>query len=147
MKAGAVQRLNPVSVDFDAKFLLGVTEARLPSDGFSLVNPLERSVRCVDIVFEIAGVRFYGKRDAEVRVGNPLELEPEPANKADPNAIKVKAAGHLIGYVNRLQAKTIGAWQKECLTECWLARLNGSLGSPVAYAFLQVRPAEQAIAA
>ena len=127
--------------------LLGVTEARLPSDGFSLVDPLEPSACCVDIVFEVAGVRFYNQSDVEIKAGDPLELEPEPANPVDPYAIMVKAAGCLIGYVNRLQAKTIGAWQRERLTECWVARANGSRSSPVAYAFLQVRPIVQAIAA
>jgi hypothetical protein len=127
--------------------LLAVTEARLPSDGFSLVDPLDASASCVDLIFEIAGFRHSPRGDAGVAIGDPLQLEPEPSNRWDSQAIQVNAAGRIIGYVNRLQAKTILRWLEERVVTCWITRLNGRPESPRAYAFLQVRPAECSVAA
>jgi hypothetical protein len=127
--------------------LLAVTEARLPSDGFSLVDPLDASAGCVDLVFEIAGFRYFSGDGTRIGIGEPLELEPEPSNPKDPQAVRLKAADCVIGYVNRLQAMTIGKWLTQRSVSCWIERLNGQPDSPRAYAFLQVRPAENSIAA
>ena len=119
--------------------LLGVTEARLPSDGFSLVDPLDPALMFADVVFEVASFRHYSNLD--IRVGQQLELVAEPVNPRDVGAIRVHASGELIGYVNRLQAATIGTWLRDRLLSCWLVRLNGTTSTPRAYAFLEVRPA------
>jgi hypothetical protein len=125
--------------------LLAATEARLPSDGFSLVDPLDATALCVDLVFEIAGFRVHWKSD--LRTGDALDFEPEPTNPVDPYAIQVKAADQVIGYVNRLQAVTICKWLEHRRVASWVARLNGRPGLPRAYAFLQVRPAQYCVAA
>jgi hypothetical protein len=127
--------------------LLAVTEARLPSDGFSLVDPLDVSASCVDLVFEVTGFRYFRQESASVELGDQLELEPDYANPKDSQAVQVKAAGRVIGYVNRLQAPTIRKWLEQRVVSCCIARLNGWPDSPRAYAFLQVRPAEHSIAA
>jgi hypothetical protein len=126
--------------------LLAVTEARLPSDGFSLVDPLDPDVKCVDLVFEIAGFRHIADRPT-IRPDQPLELETVLDHPKDPNAVAVKAAGQLIGYANRLQARTIGTWLRRRSIECWVSRVHGRGDPPRAYAFLQVRPAEHSTAA
>jgi hypothetical protein len=126
--------------------LLAVTEARRPSDGFSLVDPLDPDVQCVDLVFEIAGFCHIPDRPS-LRPDQRLELETAPDNLKDPNPIAVKADGQSIGYANRLQARTIGAWLPRRSIECWVSRVHGRGDTPRAYAFLQVRPAEQSIAA
>lgn len=127
--------------------LLGVTEARLPSDGFSLVDPLDVSADCVDLVFEIAGFRYHGHGGVSVGTGDALELELDPSNQNDPNAVQVKAGGQVIGYVNRLQALTIRTWVQHRSVACRIARIIGPPESQWAYAFLQVRPAQKSIAA
>ena len=127
--------------------LLAATGARLPSDGFSLVDPLDPSAQCVDFIFEIAGLRHYERDGVRLEIGSPLKLEPEPSNLKDPNAVQVKASGKVVGYVNRLQANTIRIWLIERKVECWVVRRNDSGASPRAYAFLRVRSAESAIAA
>src|SRR5271165_2691369 len=50
--------------------ILAVTEARLPSDGFSLVDPLEASASCVDLVFEVTGFRHFMNEGALLELGN-----------------------------------------------------------------------------
>lgn len=52
---------------------------------------------------EVAGSEFY---DSDfVRIGNVVELVPEPYNEHDPRAVVVKVRGQKIGYIhrNRLQ--------------------------------------------
>lgn len=135
----AQTRLSPLA-------LLAVTEARLPSDGFSLIDPLDPCVDRVDLVFEIAGFRYFVDCPT-LQPGDALGLERRPGNPKDPNAVEVLANGHAVGFVNRLQAPTIGTWLRQRSVECWVARVNGRPDAQTAYAFLQVRPAEQSIAA
>lgn len=120
--------------------LLAVTEARLPSDGFSLIDPLDDRTQAQDVVFEIAGHRHNtGSREALIP-GQTLKLVPEPGNAHDTNAIRIEASGALIGRVNRLQAPTFGRWLKERSVSAWLLRLNGTSEKPRAFAFVRVRP-------
>ena len=120
--------------------LLAVTGARLPGDDFSLVDPLDPEQCRADLVFEVAGVRHHGQHAGMVRMEDLLTLEPEPSNPRDPRAVQVKTGGEVIGYVNRLQAETIGEWLKQRMVTCRVIRLNGSADARRIYAFLQVRP-------
>ena len=125
--------------------LLAITEARLPSDGFSLIDPLDPSADLIDIVIEIAGFRHLPERP--VFPGQSLQLRAEPSNPNDPCAIQILASDHVVGYVNRLQAPAIGQWLEKRAISCWAARVHGRSSTPQAYAFLQVRPNEHRIAA
>ena len=120
--------------------LLAVTEARLPSDGFSLIDPLDADAQARDVVFEIAGHRHNTECRDLLRPGQSLELVPAPENAHDANAVRIEAAGKLIGHVNRLQAPTFGRWLKERALSAWLLRLNGTPERPRAFAFVRVRP-------
>lgn len=64
------------------------------------------------IITKVVGVTFEGRQTVirSLRVGERLELEPEPNNPHDPNAVKVvRKSGEQIGYINRQLAKNI-AW-------------------------------------
>lgn len=126
--------------------LLAVTEARLPSDGFSLVDPLDPALSFADVTFEIAGLRHLLPKGQIGQQGCRLLLQADPSNAWDPHAVKVFASQELIGFVNRLQAPTIGYWLSKRELLCWLLRVNGRPDSPRAYALLQVRPATAAAA-
>ncbi|MDP1630162.1 MAG: HIRAN domain-containing protein [Caulobacter sp.] len=127
--------------------LLGITEARLPSDGFSLVDPLDPAELRRDIVFEIAGHRHNTSCRERLVQGQPLILVPDPTNEHDANAVRVEADGGLIGHVNRFQAPTIGTWLNERAVSAWLLRLNGTDERPRAFAFVRVRPLQRMQAA
>ena len=127
--------------------LLAVTEAHLPSDGFSLIDPLDAAAKSVDFTFEIAGFRHRIVSCPRLREGDQLELVPEPSNKWDGSAVQVLFCGSCVGYVNRLQAATIFRWLDAREVHCFVARLNGSQKSPRAYAFARVRPLLGALAA
>ena len=119
--------------------LLAVTEARLPSDGFSLIDPLNADTLARDVVFEIAGHRHNTRNRNALVAGQPLMLVSHPDNAHDPNAVRIEASGDLIGHVNRLQAATFGLWLKERAVSAWLLRLNGTPEKPRAFAFVRVR--------
>lgn len=120
--------------------LLGATEARLPGDGFSLVDPFDSEQLFCDAVLEIAGHRHYPSSRSSLTLGQSLELVREPEHPHDADAISVRAAGHVIGYVNRVQAPTVSKWIETRRVESSLLRLNGSITKPRAFAFLSVRP-------
>jgi len=127
--------------------LLALTEAKLPSDGFSLVDRLDPEADCVEVMFEIAGHRHNAGTRARLVVGDPLALVADPTNPHDANAVRFEAGGSLIGHVNRLQAETVGRWLRDRQVSAWLIRLNGKPEAPRAFAFVQVRPKASAIAA
>ncbi|HWU13256.1 MAG TPA: HIRAN domain-containing protein [Caulobacter sp.] len=132
-------RVRPSS-SFSDFALLGLTEARLPGDGFSLIDPLDVDEVERDLVFEIAGHRHnVGCRERLVE-GRALDLVPDPDNEHDANAIRLEADGELIGHVNRLQAHVVGQWLRSRQVQAWLLRLNGTPEKPRAFAFLRVRP-------
>lgn len=121
--------------------ILGRTEAKLPSDGFSVVDPLNPDDLNCDLMLEVAGFRYAMRENAiELEIGQPLELRLEPDNQRDPNAVMICAAGSKIGYINRLQAPTFKSWMKNRRTDISLERLNGSQENPRAFVFVKVRP-------
>jgi hypothetical protein len=127
--------------------LLALTEAKLPSDGFSLIDRLDPAASCLEVVFEIAGHRHNATCRDRLMVGQPLDLVADPANEHDVHAVRVEAAGELIGHINRLQAEAVGQWLQNSEVSAWLVRLNGKLDHPRAFAFVSVRPRSRLIAA
>jgi hypothetical protein len=127
--------------------LLAMTEAKLPSDGFSLIDRLDPVAVACDVVFEVAGFRHYATKQLGLLRGTKLALVPEPTNQFDPMAIRIDANGTAIGYVNRLQAPAISSWLASRAVACWLLRVNGTEERPKAYAFVRMRLSQQALAA
>lgn len=127
--------------------LLALTEAKLPSDGFSLIDRLDPDASCLEVVFEIAGHRHNADCRDRLAVGQSLDLVTDPTNEHDVHAVRVEAAGELIGHINRLQAEAVGNWLQSREVSAWLVRLNGKPDHPRAYAFVSVRPRSRSIAA
>jgi HIRAN domain len=129
--------------------LLGRTEAKLPGDGFSLVDPLNPELDWCDLMLEIAGFRHHVRPEQlkDLNVGQGVEIAPEPDNAKDPNAVRFLLSGRTIGYVNRLQAKTFLRWLAERKVSGVLERINGGEERPRAFVFVRVRPSEAQAAA
>lgn len=127
--------------------LLGATEARLPGDGFSLVDPFDPEQVFCDAVIEVAGHRHYPASRAVLCPGQSLELTHEPDHAHDPHAVRISADGVTIGYVNRVQAPSVSTWIRTREVGASLLRLNGSTSKPRAFVFLKVRPSKQLKAA
>jgi hypothetical protein len=126
--------------------LFALTEARLPSDGFSLVDPLDPELASGEVPFEIAGFRHEAKSIIP-EVGQSLHLVPEPTNRHDENAIQVFLGTERIGYVNRIQAPVVGRWLDTRDLQCVVLRFNGRPGAPRAYALLRLSPRLSTLAA
>ncbi|MFL6758935.1 HIRAN domain-containing protein [Sphingomonas sp.] len=122
--------------------LLARTEAKLPSDGFSLVDPLDPTTSRCDLMLEVAGYRHYSPSNHHIKVGTRVELLPEPNNSFDPNAVQILVQGQKIGNINRLQAGTFLHWLRTCKVDATIERLNGSVDRPRAYIFVRVLPSE-----
>ena len=127
--------------------LLGITEAKLPSDGFALVDPLDPQVAECELLLEVAGHRHYRFECQSLEQGRPVGLVAEPDNPHDKDAVRFEVDGIKIGHVSRFQARTMGKWLKTHRIEGWLQRLNGTPSSPRAFVFLKVRPLRQREAA
>jgi hypothetical protein len=69
-----------------------------------------------------------------------VTLAAEPENKHDLNAVSMRVAGRVIGYVNRLQAPAFLRWLDEREIKAVIERLNGQTGRPRAFVFIRVRP-------
>lgn len=126
--------------------LLGRTEATLPSDGFSLVDPLDGGAAACDVLLEVAGYRHYAG-DAPAAVGEAVEILREPDNSFDPDAVELRVQGIRLGYVNRLQARAFHGWLEHASIDAWVERLNGTSERPRAFIFVRVRPSQRRAAA
>lgn len=128
--------------------LLAYTEGKLPSDGFSLVGELERSLQVGDIILDVAGARYQSFGEAcPALPGEPLSLKREPDNEHDPQAIEIYWKGLKVGYVNRMQAEVVGYWMEHRKVSLVVQRVNGRVGNPKIYAMLKVRPTSERLAA
>ncbi len=135
-------------VFFSDLALLAITEARLPSDGFSLVDPLDGDDAVFQTVVELAGYHYYtDKISPEMTPGDRLELVPEPTNEYDPHALRVEWRNTLIGYINRLQAPRLVRSLGSRDVSLWLSRLNGSRSKPRAFGLLSVSASQERAAA
>ena len=65
----------------------------------------------MEILFELVGMRFRGQLAVEavnlLKTGDTIQLQREPDNKFDPNAIKVLLRGVFVAYVARSAAGQI----------------------------------------
>jgi hypothetical protein len=119
--------------------LLGQTEAKLPSDGFSVVDPLDPATDRCNLMLEVAGYRYYSE-SVQLVLGQPVTIRAEPGNPVDPAAVMICAGDKKIGNINRLQAETFQHWLTECAVSGVIERLNGLPGRPRAFVFVRVRP-------
>jgi hypothetical protein len=119
--------------------LLGLTEAKLPNDGFSIVDPLHGYNPPIDLLCEVAGYRYYSGDLQEPQVGAPVNIVPEPDNEHDQNAVKFDISGAKVGNVNRLQAATFLRWISTSTLDASVERVNGTVDRPRLYIMTKVR--------
>ena len=144
--AYAARFLLPVDRSLTDVTLLGRTEATLPSDGFSVVDPLDPDLDRCDLLLEVAGFRHYASKVA-VREGQIVEVLADPGNEHDPDAVEFRVNGSKFGNVNRLQAATFRRWLTDAHVDGRVERLNGTTERPRAYVFVRVTPKLGRIAA
>lgn len=126
--------------------LLGITEAKLPADGFALVDPLDDTDLPRELMIEVAGHRHY-PCDLGGALGESVELISEPDNQWDPHAIMVWARGKKVGYINKFQCAAFNRWIVEGRVSAVIERFNGTAEHPRLYIFARVSSRAESIAA
>jgi len=127
--------------------LLARTEAKVPSDGFSVVDPLDAQASQCDVIVEIAGYRHYMDEARPVQIGDRIQIVAEPENEFDSNAVATLLDGTKVGNVNRLQAVTFLSWLKLHAVDAVVERINGTPERPRIFLFVRVRPTDLRAAA
>ncbi|WP_303902944.1 HIRAN domain-containing protein [Thiohalomonas denitrificans] len=118
--------------------LLAYCGAKLPSDGFSLVWPLEEVTPPGEVLLEVAGFRYQDIRLEELSAGMPVRFTLEPSNPKDPNALRMDVDGRPIGYVNRFQRNAVANWLGRHQIDAWVERFNGTSERPLVYVYCRV---------
>ncbi len=101
--------------EYDAFELLKKNGGRLPIDTYEFILPISSDEKTVQRDFFIMGVRHLAPcagNDCtllpQVDIGDLLQLNPEPENKADPFAIQVSTnRGECLGYIPRYYNQAI----------------------------------------
>jgi hypothetical protein len=121
--------------------LLGYTGAKLPSDGFSILDPLEDVLKPCEMMIEVAGFRHTAtiSRD-QLAIGSRAALREEPDNPYDANALAVYLGEQRIGHVPRQQATALRALMRNNALEMMIERINGQPERPLVYLFARIRP-------
>ncbi len=120
--------------------LLGHTEAKLPGDGFSVVDPLYPEASECDLLLEVAGYRYYAASlKKPLTVGSTIQVLTEPDNVRDAHAIKFCFEGQKVGNINRLQTSAFNSWIGKSSISAVVDRINGIANRPRVLVFIQVR--------
>lgn len=119
--------------EYDEFELLGKSEARLPIDTYSFIDPIFPADENIERFFFVMGIRHHAPCEGEncsclpnIKVGGELYLEPEPTNLQDKNAIKIVTnEGILLGYVPRYYSPAIiERLEKGISYSCRIVELN-----------------------
>lgn len=133
--------LETLRIDPNAEFtdfaLLGASEAKLPSDGFSIIDPLDDLRGSRQMIIEAAGYRHLPDRPA-ASAGDKAAFVSDPENPADPQAIAIEIGGKKVGWVNRLQTKAFREWVGSNRVRAEVDRVNGTPDAPRLYLYVEV---------
>lgn len=127
-----------VNSEFSDFALLGYSGAKLPSDGFSIINPFTDVIGPCELITEVAGFRYRDIAIEEVSVGDEVTLVPEPNNEYDSKAIKVMLGKNHIGYINRGQIDAFHDWLAHNNISACVERINGREDRPLIYLYVQI---------
>lgn len=123
--------------------LLGYSGAKLPSDGFSIIDPFEGVNTPNEFLIELAGTRYMKElRLSDIHPDDLVELVKEPDNKYDPQAIFVTSKGRKLGYINRGQTQAFHRWMASDNIRLLanVERKNGNEERPIVYIFVRLLP-------
>ncbi|MCI1711848.1 MAG: HIRAN domain-containing protein [Chiayiivirga sp.] len=112
-------RLRP-DVPLSEMALLGYTGAKLPSDGFSILDPLDDITDACDVLIEVAGFRHTSTIPASaIELGSRVTLREENDNPHDANALAVYLGSERIGHIPRPQAPALREFAREPTSKSW----------------------------
>lgn len=131
-------RLAP-NVEISDFALLGFTGAKLPNDGFSLINPFDYIEPPYEFYIEVAGFRHQPNISIDdISVGMNAVFMAEPSNNHNGDAVKIEVGGKKMGYVNNAQCKAFNRWLKRYFIHASIERINGTSDRPLVYIYGRV---------
>lgn len=121
--------------------LISHTGIQLPSDGFDIIPDLSDAQIPFDYMMEVAGTRHnLSLEDFEsLPIGSSIQLESEPENEWDCDAIAMYSNSKKIGYLNRLLCKSMRNLIEHKSLTCLVAKKSGNESRPLIHALIQVR--------
>ncbi len=131
----------PLNKEIDDFTLLGYTGAYLPDDNFHLLNPFQDIEPPFEFTMQISRFHISDCKDIDKDnlKGKVLEMQAEPTNISDENAIQLKLDGKIFGYIQRVQNICFLLWQEKGWNiDIEVFHINGSPEQPCAYAFVSV---------
>lgn len=129
----------PAPFELSDVALLGHTGARLPSDGFALVPEFPEDARPCDYVMEVAGTRHVMQGPlSDLRVGDPVSIQPDPDNPVESDALVVLHEGQRIGFVNRALKGMFRRWMQSGRMTVTIERQNGKPQRPLIFVRVSV---------
>jgi hypothetical protein len=117
--------------------LLAATEAKLPSDGFSLVDTFDDLETPAEVMLEVSGYRHCQPDLTQADIGASVSFVPEPDNQFDANALMIVKGDKKLGYVNKLQAPQLLKRLNQLSGN--VERLNGTPDKPRAFVFVEFK--------
>lgn len=129
-------RVNNVNISDFA--LLGYSQAKLPTDGFSLVNTFEGVTTDFEFLSEVAGARYHWGE------GNPdgsstVQLVLEDENEYDSKAVRVDIDGKKAGYLNRVIALKYREWIAYAKVRASVEKFYRQEGCPCIWIYVEVQ--------
>jgi hypothetical protein len=131
-------RLAP-NVEISDFALLGHTGAKLPNDGFALINPFYNAEPPFEFYIEVAGFRHQPNISIDdISVGMNAVFIAEPDNEHNHDAVRIEVAGKKIGYVSDAQCKAFNSWLGRYSINASVERINGTIDRPLVYIYGRV---------
>lgn len=126
-------------IDISDFALLGHTGAKLPNDGFSLINPFDDIKAPFEFYIEVAGFRYQKTVSlSDISLGMPVNFIAEPENEHDHQAVRIEASGRKIGYINKAQSPAFLRWFDHHAINGVIERINGTEERPLVYIYGRV---------
>lgn len=126
-------------VDITDFALIGHTGAKLPNDGFSLINPFDGNTVPYEFYIEVAGFRYQKSVTLnDISVGLPVSFIAEPENQYDRHAVRIEVPEKKIGYVNKVQSPAFIRWLESNSIHAVIERINGTEERPLVYIYGRV---------
>ena len=134
--------INP-NVSISDFALLGYTNGKLPSDGFSFVIDFRFQELPLVFPIEISGFRYHGGMSipTENLLKSYVTFHHEAENPYDPYAISVASDGIVLGYVPRYYAEDLRKWHHWISLSGFIDRIEGPPKKPEVHVMLHIQKA------
>lgn len=116
--------------------LLGYTGAKLPSDGFAIINPFDNINTQFDCLIEVAGYRYNQMDDVPMK--HNVTFKIGHYNKTNEPMIEIYLNNNRIGYITRALITSFQQWiNDQRIESAWIEKKNGTLSQPIIYFYLK----------